>query len=108
MQRLEQVFVDLCGPYLVTSKSGCRYSMNIIDDFSSYVWTIPLWGKDDGANALEVWHHLVENRSGEKLKILVTDNGELVSHSITHWCGEHGIEHQLTAPYTSAQNGRAE
>ena len=107
-RRLERVFVDLCGPHLVTSKSGCRYSMNIIDDFSSYVWTIPLRGKDGASQALQVWHRLVENRSGEKLKILVTDNGELVSQSVADWCADSGIEHQLTAPYTSAQNGRAE
>jgi transposase InsO family protein len=82
--------------------------MNIVDDFSGYVWSIPLRSKDEAAPVLQDWHRTVENRSGEQLKILVTDNGELVSCAMTEWCSAHGIEHQLTAPYTSAQNGCAE
>ena len=50
----------------------------------------------------------METQSGHKLKILTTDNGELVSKSMTEWCTTHGIDHQLTTPYTSAQNGRTE
>jgi len=49
---LERVFVDLCGPMSVTSKSGRLYTMNIIDNYLSYVWTIPLKGKDEAAQAL--------------------------------------------------------
>jgi len=107
-KRLGRVFVDLCGPMSSTSKSGHSYAMNIIDDFSSYVWTIPLRSKGDAAQALQFWHRLVENQSGECLRTLVTDNGELLSHAVTNWCFEHGIEHLLTAPYTSAHNGRVE
>ena len=107
-RRLERVFVDLCGLMSVTSKSGQLYAMNIIDDYSSYVWTIPLRSKDEAAQALQFWHRAVENQSGERLKIVVSDNGELLSHSVANWCTEHGIEHLLTAPYTSAHNGRAE
>jgi hypothetical protein len=35
-KRLERVFVDLCGPMSVASKTGQLYTMNIIDDYSSY------------------------------------------------------------------------
>ena len=107
-RRLERVYVDLTGPMHVTSKTGRLYSMNIIDDFSSYVWSISLRSKDEAATAIKIWHRLTENLSGARLKSLVTDNGELLSKSVTDWCHEHGIEHQLTAPYTSAHNGRAE
>ena len=105
---LERVYVDLCGPMPVVSKSGHSYSMNVIDDFSSYVWSLPLKRKSDAATILRGWHRAVENQSNHKLKILVTDNGELVSQSMADWCTSLGIDHQRTAPYTSAQNGRAE
>ena len=105
---LERVYVDLCGPMPVSSRSNRLYSMNVIDDFSSYVWSLPLRSKDEAAPVLQSWHRAVENQCGERLKILVTDNGELSSHAITSWCSLHGIDHQFTAPYTSAQNGRAE
>ena len=38
----------------------------------------------------------------------MTDNGELVSNSMAEWCSQFGTDHQRTAPYTSAQTGRAE
>jgi len=107
-KRLERVFVDLCRPMPCVSKYGHLYSMNVIDNFSSYVWSLPLKSKSDAVNVLRAWHHAVERQTREKLKIIVTDNGELVSNTTTAWCQLHGIDHQLTAPYTSAQNGRAE
>ena len=107
-KRLERVFVDLCGPMPCVLRYGHLYSMNIIDDFSSYVWSLPLKSKSEAINVLRAWHRAVENQTGEKLEIVVSDNGELVSKTTTAWCKLHGIEHQVTAPYTSAQNGRAE
>ena len=107
-QPLGHVFIDLCGPIRPISSSGQLYTMNVIDDYLSYMWTIPLKSKGDAASSLQRWHRSVENQSGHCLKILVTDNGELVSKSMTDWCGQFGIDHQRTAPYTSVQNGRAE
>ena len=107
-KRLERVFIDLCGPMPAVSSHSHLYSMNVIDDFSSYVWSLPLARKSDAVNVLRAWHRAVENQTGERLKIIVTDNGELVSQTMATWCSLHGIEHQLTAPYTSAHNGRAE
>ena len=44
----------------------------------------------------------------EKLCYLVTDNGELCSNDMSHWCTERGITPQFTTPYTSAQNSHVE
>jgi transposase InsO family protein len=107
-KRLGRVFVDLCRPMAVTSRSGKVYSMNVIDDYSGYVWSVPLRTKADACNAIQNWHKAVTVQTGDKLRILVTDNGELVSKSMQEWCEKEGIDHQRTAPYTSAQNGRAE
>jgi len=107
-KRLERVFVDLCGPMAVSSRTGKAYSMNLIDDFSGYVWSIPLRAKKEACAEIQIWHKAVTTQTGNKLRILVTDNGELVSHDIQDWCNREGIDHHLTAPYTSAQNGRAE
>jgi len=106
--RLERVFIDLCGLMPCVSKYGHLYSINVIDDFSSYVWSLPLKSKSKAVNVLCAWHRAVENQTGEKLKIIVTDNGKLVSRTTAAWCTLHGIKHQRTAPYTSTQNGRAE
>ena len=55
-----------------------------------------------------VCHYVITTQSGNKLHILVTDNGELVSNSTCNWCTEEGIEHCTTVPYTSAHNSCAE
>jgi hypothetical protein len=52
---LEHVFVDLCGPVSTPSRSGCLYSMNIIDDYSSFVWFLPLRSKDEATPILKHW-----------------------------------------------------
>ena len=107
-KRLERVYVDLCGPMAVTSRAGNLYSMNIIDDFSGYVWTLPLRSKANAFPTLQIWHKAVTVQTGDLLKILVSDNGELISNAMQNWCQANGVEHQRTAPYTSAHNGRAE
>jgi hypothetical protein len=55
-----------------------------------------------------LWHKHVTTQSGLPLKSLVTDNSELVSNFMKDWCASLGINHVVTAPYTSAQNGHAE
>lgn len=107
MKCLEQVFVDLTGPMSVASRAGNVYSMNIIDDFSGYVWLLPLKLKAAAFAVLRNWHKSITNQSGHYLGKLVSDNRELVSDASHAWCLAEGIKHQLTAPYMSAQNGRA-
>ena len=105
---LERVYMDLCGHMPCSSRSGCLYSMNITDDFLSYIWSLPLRNKGEAAIVLQNWHKHVTTQFDRPLKILVTDNGELVSNSMSSWCLSNGINHLVTAPYTSAQNGHAE
>jgi len=51
---LEWVYIDLYGPMPCASRSGHLYSMNLIDDFSSYVWSLPLRLKDESVPALQL------------------------------------------------------
>jgi len=103
--KLEKVYVDLCGPMPCVSYSGHLYAMHIINDFSGYIWSLPLRSKRDTALVLQLWHKHVTIQSGLPLKSLVTDNGELVSNSMKDWCASLSINHIVTALYTSAQNG---
>ena len=72
------------------------------------MWSLPLISKGDAVSELQKWHHTIENQTGLKLKILVTDNSKLVLKSINDWCFQFGIIHHWTAPYISAQNGHVE
>ena len=105
---LERVYVDLCGPMSVPSRTSRVYSMNVIDDFSSFVWSLPLRSKSEASTILKHWLTAVELHTSFKLKYLVTDNGELTTAEIQAFCADRGVLHLFTAPYTSAHNGRAE
>ena len=107
-KRLEHVFMDLCRPMPNMSKYGHLYSMNVIDDYSSYVWSLPLANKGKAINVIRAWHCVVVNQTGDQLKIVVTNNSELISKTTKAWCATYSIEHQTTAPYTSTQNGLTE
>jgi hypothetical protein len=107
-KRLERVFVDLCGQMPCVSRSGRLYAMHVIDDFSGYVWSLPLRSKGDAASVFQLWHKHVTTQTDLPLKNLVTNNGKLISKSMEIWCQSLGIAHTVTAPYTSAQNGRVE
>ncbi|RVW99216.1 Retrovirus-related Pol polyprotein from transposon TNT 1-94 [Vitis vinifera] len=48
---------------------------------------------------------MVETQSGQKVKVLRTDNGgEYTSKEINVFCQEDGIVHQLTTPYSQQHN----
>jgi hypothetical protein len=56
MKRLERVFVDLCRLMPCVSHSGHLYAMHVIDNFSGYVWSLPLRSKGDAASVFQLWH----------------------------------------------------
>ena len=50
-----------------------------------------------------------ENQQKKKIKILRSDRGgEYTSNDITQFCEDHGIIHEVTAPYSPQSNGVAE
>ena len=51
----------------------------------------------------------MENQSGNRIKILRTENGkEYVNKYLQHLCEECGIQMQHSVPYTPQQNDAAE
>src|SRR5216684_1551612 len=106
--QLEHVYIDLCRPMSIPSRSSHLYSMNIVDDFSSFMWSLPLRSKDEAAPTLKAWLTALELQTPHRLKSFVSDNSELATSQIKQWCTDQGILHLFTAPYTSAHNGWAE
>ena len=101
MQRLEKIWVDLTGPHAVPSHTGNLYIMNIVDDFTSFPWSIPL----KAFLQLQVWERARENETGLRVGIYCTDNGELKSDNMATWLASRGTDHQYTAPNTSVHIG---
>ncbi len=106
MEVLETVHSDLMGPEEVASAGGARYIMNLVDDYLSMTWIYLHKEKSQAQQAFAEWQALTENKTGKGINRLRTDGGGKYTSSQFEWyLHEHGIEHQLTAPHTSAQNG---
>ena len=87
------------------SALGHKHIMNIIDNYSSFVWTIPLKAKSDAYLALLAWEQACELETSLKVGIYCLDNGELTQHNRCDWLLSYGTQHQFTAPHTSVLCG---
>jgi GAG-pre-integrase domain len=107
-RKLGIVYVDLMGPEAVKSASGNLYTMNIIDDCTSFIWSIHLPSKSAAAQALCNWELAREQETSLRVGIFRFDNGELKSDAIRSYFESRGTQLEFTAPNTSAHNGRSE
>ena len=72
---LEIVHSDLCGPMKTTSLAGSHYVLTFIDDYTRKTWVYFLKQKSEVFEKFCHFKALVENQSGQHIKILRTDRG---------------------------------
>ncbi|XP_016165244.1 uncharacterized protein LOC107607858 [Arachis ipaensis] len=97
------------GPSPITSVSGFRYYIIFIDAKIRYTCLYLLQNKSQALQAFVQYKLLIENKTGQKIKTLQTDNDkEYTSQAFTKFLIENGIAHRLSCPYTHEQNGKAE
>ncbi|KAF7372248.1 Gag-Pol polyprotein [Mycena venus] len=106
---LELVAFDLWGPLRVASPGGNIYMMLIVDSGSSHKYVAFLKDKSDDSTiaALDEYHVMAERQTGHKVKRVKTDNA-FNSGRWKEYFKTHGIIHEQTSPYSSAQNGLTE
>jgi hypothetical protein len=109
LKPLDLVSFDLWGPSRVQSAGGKLYLMIIIDAGTSYKYGAYLADKSDATTltAFEIFRAKAETLTGRKVRRLRTDRA-FESAAWTGYCQQHGITHEFTAPYSSAQNGLSE
>ena len=106
---LEIVHSDVCGRLEAKSLGGAESFVTFIDDKSRYVWIYILKNKSEVFKIFLEWKSMVEKSSGEKIKILRSDNGgEYTSKEFEDYLKKNGIRHEHTVPKTPEQNGVAE
>ena len=79
--------------------------MNIVDDYTSFLWLIPLKLKSDVFPQLQLCQQAHENETGLCVGTYQTDNGELKSEDISNWLMNKGVTHEYMTPHTSAHIG---
>lgn len=83
--------------------------MSFVDKFTIMTWVELIMFKHEVFIEFKEFKEKAENQCGQRLKILRTNGGgEFNSIELTKLYEEHGIEHEMTAPYTPQYNGLAE
>ena len=72
---LEIIHSDLCGPMKITLVSGNNYMLTFIDDFTRKTCVYFLKYKSEVFEKFCNFKALVENQSGQHVKVLRTDRG---------------------------------
>ncbi|UYV75574.1 hypothetical protein LAZ67_13000650, partial [Cordylochernes scorpioides] len=108
-ETLQLVHSDVCGPLPTNSLSGKRYFITFTDDYSRYTKIYLLKGKDEVYEKIKDYVISAHTESGKNIQTIWTDNGrEYVNRQVEDFLNQSGIKHQLTVPYSPAQNGVAE
>ena len=82
-----------CGPMQTSSIGGCNYFLTFINDYSRITWAYFLKHKSDAFSYFQQFKALMENQSGQRIKILKTDRGgEYVSNEFINFFKTHGIQ----------------
>ena len=108
-EKLQLVYTDICGPYRVASKSGYKYFISFIDEYSKMSWIYLLKNKSDAINALKTFHKDISLFYNIPIKAIRSDNGgEFTSNKWKTYCKDNHIVQQFTSRYSPQQNGTAE
>ncbi|UYV81409.1 hypothetical protein LAZ67_20001109 [Cordylochernes scorpioides] len=108
-ETLQLVHSDICGPLPTNSLSGKRYFITFTDDYSRYTKIYLLKGKDEAYEKIKDYVISAHTEFRKNIQTIRTDNGrEYVNRQVEDFLNQSGIKHQLTVPYSPAQNGVAE
>ena len=102
--------IQMCGdqPALKVDIGGAKYYISFIDNYTRRCTVQFMKHKDETSTKVQQYLTYIETHWDIKPKLLRADNGtEYVNRSLLTWCRDHGIETELTAPYSPSQNGVA-
>ncbi|KAK3037894.1 hypothetical protein RJ639_032124 [Escallonia herrerae] len=103
------VHCDIWGPYRVSTISGAKYFLTIMDDYSRAVWVYLMHDKSQTGTLLRNFCNMVHTQFSKLVKIIQSHNDhEFDSQPMTQFYNDHGILHQTSMVDTPKQNGRVE
>jgi histone deacetylase 1/2 len=103
----ELIHTDLWGSAHTPSHCGYSYYIAFVDACTKYTWLYFLKRKSDALSAFTQFHTLVKTQFQTQIKSVQSDwGGEF--RSISSLLSSLGINHIITCPHTSHQNGTVE
>ncbi|PLW11121.1 hypothetical protein PCASD_23835 [Puccinia coronata f. sp. avenae] len=106
---LAVVHADLVGLITPSTNSGKRYFITLVDQHTGFISITLLHQKSDATAAIMEFKTFYENQTDQKMKKLITDGGgEFCNNTLSEVLKSHGIQHNVSPPYTPQHNGLAE
>ncbi|KAD5962114.1 hypothetical protein E3N88_13587 [Mikania micrantha] len=103
------IHTDVCGPFKTMTRTGKRYFITFIDDFSRYGYVYLISHKHEAFEVFKTFQKEVENQLGKTIKAIRSDRGgEYLSYEFEEHLRQCGIVSQLTPPGTPQLNGVSE
>jgi transposase InsO family protein len=109
---LFRLHLDICGPFSVEALDGSLYLLQVVDDYSRYVWARGMPNRLT-STVLSHFKEIVAQgeamHSGHRVSVVRSDNGpELISAAFSAFLQARGIRRERTATYSPHQNGVVE
>jgi len=104
----ELVYTDIGGP-LTESLGGSIYFMTALEDSTGFITAPPFKTKGVAPHFIKTRIKQLATLTGVKVKRVRHDGAkENVTNDLKAWYEDKGITSEMTAPYKSQQNGKAE
>ncbi|GJS43957.1 retrovirus-related pol polyprotein from transposon TNT 1-94 [Tanacetum coccineum] len=89
---LELLQMDLFGPSAIRSYKGNRYTLVIVDDYSTYTWTRFLKDKTESFDQFEIFSKKIQNQLGCTIVLIRTDHGREFDNEVKfgEFCNANG------------------
>ncbi|KAJ9565792.1 LOW QUALITY PROTEIN: hypothetical protein OSB04_001758 [Centaurea solstitialis] len=104
---LDMIHTDVCDMKSNPSRGGNKFFITFIDDCTKYCYIYLLKSKDEAIEKFVLYKNEVENQHNKRIKVLRNDRGGEYVSPFAEFCGNNGIRHEFTAPYSPQQNGIA-
>ena len=105
---LDLIHSDICDLKFAPTRGGNKYFITFVDDCTKYCYVYLLKSKDEAIDKFKIYKEEVETQLSEKIKRIRSDRGGEYVEPFGEFCSQHGIVHEVTAPYSPQSNGVAE
>ena len=108
--KLEKLHMDTVGPFSKPiSINHDRYFVSIVDEWTKYLWAVPVKSKDMISSKVCTLLTQVMTETRATIRCIRSDNGtEFVNKTFQRFLQRFGIRHERSNPHTPSENGVAE
>ncbi|GJU55421.1 retrovirus-related pol polyprotein from transposon TNT 1-94 [Tanacetum coccineum] len=108
-EKLDLLYMDLCGPMHVASINGKKYILVIVDDYSRFTWVKFLASKDEAPDFITKFLKMIQVRLSAPVRNIRTKNGtEFVNQTLRSYYESVDTSHETSVARSPQQNGVVE